>query len=220
MAVLLIKKPTRGRVRSWRKWDTSHSQSPLPVSSTRNICGLWNFNASDRCEMMALPPTAENIRCVFFFFFLREAYITEKSSFCFPCCIHRLHNISHSEPVLFRRFWGHEYKNSLTLNGKIMISNCGFTSQTRCIDHVRAPFALHMNETHVIQQLPLYSQFPRCNAAVWVISIRSGRVEGVGYVKSQFTLLLLTQWHTEKHSSNTQIVSQNIVLPGRHWLVP
>lgn len=34
------------------------------------------------------------------------------------------------------------------------------------IDYVKVLFVINMNETHVIQQLPLYSQFPRCNAAV------------------------------------------------------
>lgn len=58
-------KPTRGWVRSEKKWDTRHSQGPLPASSTRNICGLWNLNASYRCEMTALSRTAENSARVF-----------------------------------------------------------------------------------------------------------------------------------------------------------
>lgn len=53
-------------------------------------------------------------------------------------------------------------------------------------------------ETHIIQQLALHPQLPRCNAAVRVVGVGSGGVEGVGYVKSQFTLLLLTRRHGEK----------------------
>lgn len=53
-------------------------------------------------------------------------------------------------------------------------------------------------ETHIVQQLPLHPQLPRCNAAVRVVGVGSGGVEGVGYVKSQFTLLLLTRRHGEK----------------------
>lgn len=51
-------------MRSETKWETRHSQGPLPLpqSSSRNICGLWNLNASNHCEMTALPWTTENIR--------------------------------------------------------------------------------------------------------------------------------------------------------------
>lgn len=85
-----------------------HSQGPLPLSSTRNICGLWNLNASYRCEMTALPQTAESIRA-----FWRGAYGTKTNvrSFCFSCCIyslskHPLYHVNHSfhvprEPTLF-----------------------------------------------------------------------------------------------------------------------
>ena len=57
-AEISVIKTTTGRVRS----DGRYSQGPLPSSSTRNICGFWNFNAPYCCEMMALTWTAENMR--------------------------------------------------------------------------------------------------------------------------------------------------------------
>lgn len=46
--------------------------------------------------------------------------------------------------------------------------------------------------THVIQQLSLHPQLPRRDTAVRVIGVGPCRVEGVGNVQPQLTLLLLT----------------------------
>lgn len=55
IATLLIKNPREaGWDQKKKKEDARHSQSQLPPSSTRNICGLWNLNALCRCS--------ENIR--------------------------------------------------------------------------------------------------------------------------------------------------------------
>lgn len=56
-------------------------------------------------------------------------------------------------------------------------------------------------EAHIIQQLPFNPQLPRCNAAVRVVGVGPGRVEGVGDVKSQFSFLLLTRKHDKAHGS-------------------
>lgn len=81
-------KPTRGWLRFKKKWDSRHSQGPLPPSSTRNICGLWNLNTSYHCEMKALPRTAENSPS----FLKQNATKTNKKRWfcCFSCCIYSL----------------------------------------------------------------------------------------------------------------------------------